>query len=433
VNICVVALGKIGLPLAVQFARSGHQVVGADVDTNTVELVNGGSVPFPGEADLADFLREEIERGSLRATTDTSAAVSESDVVVVVVPLIVDGDKAPDFRALDAATADIASGLRPGTLVVYETTLPVWTTRTRFAPALAQGSGLALGTDLFVAFSPERVYSGRIFSDLRRYPKLVGGIDDQSERRAAEFYEAVLQFDERSDLGQENGVWTLGSAEAAELAKLAETTYRDVNIAFANELAVFAERSGIDVGQVIDACNSQPFSHIHRPGVAVGGHCIPVYPHFLLSNAPEARVVAAARRTNDSMPASVVDRLASSFVSLDGLRVVVLGACYRGGVKETAFSGVFALVETLRERGVHASVHDPLLTDDELVARGLVPYHFGDLCDGAIVQTDHSEYRHLTPRDITGVRVLVDGRNVVDTTEGWEGVTVHRLGVGTSS
>ena len=179
-NICVVALGKIGLPLAVQFARSGHAVIGADISPATVDLVNSGIAPFPGEAHLDDYLAEVVSTGRLAATTDVTEAVRRSEVVVVVVPLIVDRDKQPDFAALDHATAAIGAGLQPSTMVIYETTLPVGTTRRRFAPALSTASGLTLGSDLFVAFSPERVYSGRIFADLSRYPKLVGGVDKAS-------------------------------------------------------------------------------------------------------------------------------------------------------------------------------------------------------------------------------------------------------------
>ena len=135
-------------------------------------------------------------------------------------------------------------------------------------------------------FSPERVLTGRVFADLRKYPKLVGGIDPESEKRGIEFYESVLDFDERDDLPKPNGVWPMGSAEAAEMAKLAETTYRDVNIGLANQFARFADKNGIDVYAVIEACNSQPYSHIHQPGIAVGGHCIPVYPRLYLHNDP---------------------------------------------------------------------------------------------------------------------------------------------------
>ena len=162
--------------------------------------------------------------------------------------------------------------------------------------------------------------------------------------RRRDFYEQVLTFDERPDLARGNGVWDLGSAEAAEMAKLAETTYRDVNIGLANQFALFAETAGIDVHQVIEASNSQPYSHIHQPGIAVGGHCIPVYPRLYLSGDPDATVVRAAREANAAMPGHVVARLAEHLGDLTGLRVAVLGASYRGGVKETAFSGVFDTV-----------------------------------------------------------------------------------------
>jgi len=342
----------------------------------------------------------------------------------VVVPLIVDRDKQPDFGALDHATAAIGAGLRPGTLVVYETTLPVGTTRTRFAPALAAASGLTLGDDLFVAFSPERVYSGRIFADLRRYPKLVGGVDEASTKVAISFYESALQFDPRDDLAQPNGVWNLGSSEAAELAKLAETTYRDINIGFANELARHADQHDIDIFQVIDACNSQPFSHIHRPGIAVGGHCIPVYPHFYLAGDPEAEIPAAARRTNDAMPAYAVGRLAARLGALDGLTVAILGLAYRGGVKESAFSGAFALAEALTAAGATPVVHDPLYSDDEIRAAGFTPFHLGEACDAAIVQADHAEYRSLQSADLGAATVVVDGRRCIGATTDLEIITL---------
>jgi nucleotide sugar dehydrogenase len=243
-------------------------------------------------------------------------------------------------------------------------------------------------------------------------------------------YESVLEFDGRPDLPRPNGVWDLGSAEAAELAKLAETTYRDVNIALANTFAVYAEGAGIDIGAVIDACNSQPYSHIHRPGVAVGGHCIPVYPHLYLSNDPAAVLVRTAREVNAAMPAHVVDRLADALSGLERRTVVVLGAAYRGGVKETAFSGVFPLVEAIETRGGLPVVHDPLYSDAELEALGLVPFHAGDRADGAILQADHAEYSGWGPGEIDGVRCFVDGRGVTTAAQ-WPGV--QHLVIGRSS
>ena len=419
-QICVVALGKIGLPLAVQFAAKGHSVIGADVDERTVALVGAGDVPFPGEADLDVRLKQVVTGGHLSATTDTTAAVAESDAVVIVVPLYVDEQGVPDFAWMDAATQAVAAGLRPGTLVSYETTLPVGTTRSRWAPMLEEGSGLSAGTDFSLVFSPERVLTGRVFADLRRYPKLVGGLDEASARQGVEFYEAVLDFDVRDDLPRPNGVWDLGSAEAAELAKLAETTFRDVNIGLANQFARYADTVGVDVAKVIDACNSQPYSHIHRPGIAVGGHCIPVYPQMYLWNDPTATVVRAAREANLAMPSYAVELLEAAYGDLTGAGVLVLGAAYRGGVKETAFSGVFPLVDVLLARGATPYVSDPMYTAEELTALGL-PAHDGEPVTTAVVQADHAEYRTLATADLPGVRVLVDGRRITDP-ERWSGV-----------
>jgi nucleotide sugar dehydrogenase len=411
-KICVVALGKIGLPLAVQFVAKGHTVIGADIAEPTVRSVNDGVVPFPGEADLDWKLKEAVDAGRLSATTDTAAAVAASEAVVVVVPLFVDGDGVPDFAAMESATADIARGLRPGTLVSYETTLPVGTTRNRWAPLLSRG-GLVAGRDFHLVFSPERVLTGRVFADLRRYPKLVGGIDAESARHGVAFYSAVLDFDDRPDLPRANGVWDLGSAEAAELAKLAETTYRDVNIGLANQFARYADTIDVDIDRVIDACNTQPYSHIHRPGIAVGGHCIPVYPRLYLWNDPAATVVRAAREANAAMPAYAVDLLVAAMGDLTGVGVLVLGAAYRGGVKETAFSGVFATVDELRRRGAVPYVSDPMYTTAELEAHHL-PAHRGEAVEAAILQADHAEYRALTSDHLPGVKVLVDGRRTTD-------------------
>ncbi|MER7414487.1 MULTISPECIES: nucleotide sugar dehydrogenase [Streptomyces] len=411
-----------------QFAAKGHRVTGADVDAGVVACVNDGVEPFPGEEGLAGKLSEAVAAGRLTATTDTTAAVGQADAVVLVVPLFVDERGEPDFGWMDAATRSVAAGLRPGTLVSYETTLPVGTTRERWAPMLEEGSGLAAERDFSLVFSPERVFTGRVFADLRRYPKLVGGIGPASAKDGVRFYESVLDFDERDDLPRPNGVWDLGSAEAAELAKLAETTYRDVNIALANQFARFADRAGIDVDAVIDACNTQPYSHIHRPGIAVGGHCIPVYPRMYLWNDPEAAVVRAARETNAGMPEHAVDLLAEAYGELAGADVLVLGAAYRGGVKETAFSGVFPTVRALRERGARVWVSDPLYTARELADLGLPP-HAGQPVTAAVVQSDHEEYRRLGADRLPGVRVLVDGRRVTDPAL-WAGVRRIVIGDG---
>jgi len=414
-RIVVVALGKIGLPLAVQFASSGHDVVGVDVNQRVVDSINAGVEPFPGEAELQDRLAELIPAGRLRATTDYAEAIPGADAVVLVAPVFVNDETwEPDFTYMDAATKSLAEHLTPGTLVSYETTLPVGTTRNRWKPMLEEGSGLVEGTDFHLAYSPERVLTGRVFADLRKYPKLIGALSDEGNRRAREFYEAVLQFDERPDLPRPNGVWDLGSTEASEMAKLAETTYRDVNIGLANQFGLFAAANGIDVYKVIEACNSQPYSHIHRPGIAVGGHCIPVYPRLYLSTDPDADIVRVARQLNASMPERLVAQTENILGSLTGLKAVVLGAAYRGGVKETAFSGVFPTVQALEDRGAEVSVHDPLYTDDELRGLGFRPYALDTAVDVAVLQTDHAMYRELMPENLPGVKLLVDGRAATD-------------------
>ena len=432
-RIAVVALGKIGLPLAVQYADKGHEVIGVDVNPAVVEAVNAGIEPFPGEAHLAEklaALSPSTGNGALRATTDYAEAIPDADAIVLVVPLFVDDATwEPDFAWMDDATRSLAAHLTPNTLISYETTLPVGTLRGRFKPMIEEISGLKEGTDFHLVFSPERVLTGRVFADLRRYPKLVGGLDEAGTRAGIAFYESVLDFDERDDLPRPNGVWDMGTAEAAEMAKLAETTYRDVNIGLANQFAVYADKAGFDIERVIEACNSQPYSHIHRPGIAVGGHCIPVYPRLYLSTDPDASVVRTARTFNATMPAYVVGRATEVLGSLEGLRVVVLGASYRGKVKETAFSGVFPTVEALREAGAEVLVHDPMYTDDELAGFGWTAYHLGEPVDVAIVQADHPEYRELTPADLPGLRLLLDGRRATDAAA-WTGVPRLTIGGG---
>ncbi len=404
-KVVVVALGKMGLPMAAHIGRAGHEVVGCDIDAAAVGAVNAGLAPFPGEAGLDEAIAELVAAGRLRATTDTTAAVAEGpDLVVAVPPLYVDEHARPDWASLDAAAGAIARGLQQGTVVSLETTVPVGTTRWRFALALEAQSSLRVGVDFDVVFSPERVSTGRVFRDLDTYPKLVGGLHPEGERRGVALYEGFITAEVRS----------MGSAEAAELTKLAETTYRDLNIAFANELAVYADRLALDVAEVIDAANSQPYSHIHRPGVAVGGHCIPVYPHFLLAGDPASRLPRVAREVNETMPAYAVGMLAKRLGSLAGRTILILGVAYRGGVKETAFSGAAALRDELRARGARPVASDPLYSEDELRAAGYEPWREGVGADGAIVQADHAQYRALDPAQLGGATFVVDGRGVLD-------------------
>lgn len=408
-RVAVVGLGKIGLPLAAQFARSGLEVTGCDISLEVVATVNAGRSHVKEEPGLEEMVAQAVREGRLTATTDTPGAVSRCNVVVVIVPLVVDEERNIDYRAVDSAARAVAKGLQRDTLVIFETTLPVGTTRTRLGPMLEEGSGLEVGVDFCLAFSPERVYSGRIFRDLRRYPKVVGGVTPECTAAAERFYGVALQ-----------GAPVLGmrDADTAEFVKLIETTYRDVNIALANAFARFAAERDIPVQEAISAANTQPFSHIHRPGIAVGGHCIPVYPYFLANSSEDEAMslVRRARDVNDGMVAWSLDRL-ESLVGLEGKRVLVLGLAYRENVKETAFSGAVRLLSQLKARGAVPLINDPLYSHEEL-GRYAEPAQLDDLpsFDALVLQAYHNDYRGLDWSSIAGhgCKVVLDGRNALD-------------------
>jgi nucleotide sugar dehydrogenase len=266
-----------------------------------------------------------------------------------------------------------------------------------------------------------------VFEDLRRYPKLVGGITPSSELKAVRFYEDVLDFDPRPDLKRTNGVWPMGSAEASEFAKLAETTYRDVNIGLANQFAKHAHQLGVDIYQIIQGCNSQPFSHIHQPGIAVGGHCIPIYPQMYLLGDRDATIVRAAREQNSMMPRYAAERVLESLGTVEGLNVVILGLAYRGNVKEHAFSGTFDLVDEFRSQGARVSVNDPLYTADEIQKLGLAVYELGQPADVVVLQANHTEYMEVGSQDFPGVSAVLDGRASLKQSN-FPGVTFIQIG-----
>jgi nucleotide sugar dehydrogenase len=402
-RIAVVGTGKIGQPLAALYASRGHDVIGADCSSAVVGAIRAGRATIVNESGLDALVAEANAAGRLSATTDTAEAVAASEAVVVAVPMLIDGRQGLDYRMLDAAFADIARGLQPGTLVLLETTVPVGDTRRRFGACLQRG-GLRLGRDFGLAFSPERVQSGTIFRDLATYPKVVGGVDEESGRRAEQFYRDVLGVP----------VLRLSSSEAAEFCKLAESVYRDVNIGLANELALSAERLGVDIGEVIAAANSEPQSHLHQPGIGVGGHCMPVYPYFLLA-AGEHPIVAAGRAANEAMPAHAVRLLSERLGSLAGRTILILGLAYRPGVKEAMLSPATALASLLEDAGASAIVHDPLFSDAEIRALGLHPSPLAcPEADALVLQTYHPEYRALDLSGYPRCRVVLDGRNALD-------------------
>ncbi len=420
-TIAVIGLGKIGLPLAVQYALRGKRVVGCDINPSIVEKVKGGQTHIYEEPGLATEVATLVQKGLLTATIDTTEAVRQASVVVVIVPVVIDEMHEVNFQGIDAATAAIGAGLQPGTLVIYETTLPVGTTATRFGPILAQSAQLIVGQDFYLAYSPERVSSGRIFHDLHAYPKVVGGVDTASTEAAVAFYQSVLDAE----------IIQMSSTDEAEFVKLIQTTYRDVNIALANEYACFADTHRLDVAAAIAAANTQPYSHIHMPGVGVGGHCIPVYPYFLLSglkraeqfqdmalqtaSLPPLTLPHVARGINDSMAEYAINRIEAVVGPLAQRSVLILGVAYRGDVRETAFTSASLLQDVLKARGAIVYVDDPLFSVNELHALGYTPLSEGyknEIC-AVILQASHTAYTSLDFSMFLHCQVVLDGRRVL--------------------
>jgi nucleotide sugar dehydrogenase len=415
--VAVVGLGKIGLPLAVQYARSGQPVIGCDINPMVVEKINAGQSHIQEEPELIAGVAEAVRNNLLSATCDVTEAVRQARTVVVIVPVVINAHHEVNFDSIDAATTAIGAGLCPGTLVIYETTLPIGTTARRFGPMLEQAAQLKAGHDFLLAYSPERVKSGRIFRDLRTYPKVVGGVNACSTSAAVTFYRSVLDAD----------VIVMSSTDEAEFVKLIETAYRDVNIALANEFACFADTHGLDATVAIAAANTQPESHIHTPGVGVGGHCIPVYPYFLFSSLDEVDLRAHgpelpmlilpryARRINDAMAEYATHRIEAEIGALARQAVLILGVAYRGNVHETAFTCARLLQDALREHGARVYVHDPLFSDDELHALGYTPLPPGLESEirAIILQANHDAYRSFDFSRFKHCQVVFDGRQAL--------------------
>lgn len=416
----VVGAGKMGLPLAVQFARHGWHVTAVDVNRDVVAAINEGRSRVTEEPGLVEGVAEAHAAGRLEATVDATAAMRGADVAVLIVPVMLDDAQQPSYRFIDANFDAIAAGLHPGMTVIFETTLPVGDTRGRFTPRLEAASGLHRERDLFVAFSPERLYSGAVFANLATYPKLVGGIGAESTHRAAAFYDSVLDAE----------IVAMSSAEAAEFSKLADTTYRDVNIALASEFARYADRVGVDIQEVIAAANSQPYSHIHQPGIGVGGHCIPVYPHLMLSRAPDLEIVALSRRVNDAQVSIAVKTIEALLGKLDDMPVLVLGMTYREGVNELAYSRALPLIERLSFHGANVAAYDPLLSPAEISRCCATAYKWGDGGGfrAIVTQTADPLWRSIDFSLFPELAVLLDGRNSMRDVE--LPPSVHYLGIG---
>jgi nucleotide sugar dehydrogenase len=402
-TVSVIGAGKMGLPVACVFASRGAHVIVCDVNQRVVDEINKGISPID-EPGVPELLSETVTSGALRATTDTTSAAAISDVVVILVPVLLTPDRQADLAIIEGVAQVLATAIRPGTMISIETTLPVGGTRR--IGKIIDGGGLEAGRDFDLVFSPERVKSKFVLRNLQINPKIVGGITAEAAARGQAFYAEYLGAP----------VDNVGSLETAEFAKLAGMVYRDVNIALANELATYAEAQPIDFERARAAANTDGEAALLVPGIGVGGHCTPVYPHFLINDSIErgapARLAQMSREINDLQPASALDRIERVTGSLSGRRVVILGLGFRPGVKEHANSPAFPLFQGLRERGAVPVVLDPLYTKDEIASHGL---EAGDVAgaDVAILVTAHEAFRGVLPALArAGAHAVFDGRRL---------------------
>jgi len=410
VPVAVYGLGKMGLPLAAVYAAVTGDTVGVDVDPAVVSAVEHGESPVEREPGLDDLVADVVAAGDLRATTDGKRAAAAAAVHVLMVPTLLTDDDEPDLRLLDEVATTVGRGLSPGDAVFVESTVPPRTTADRVVPALTAESGLSPDA-IGAAACPERTVSGQALSDIQgTHPKVVGGVDDESTRVAELVYGEIT----------DNEVVATDDAATAEAVKVFEGVYRDANIAVANQLATFAREMDVDVREAIAVANTQPFCDLHDPGPGVGGHCIPVYPHFLAGAFDaDASLLRAARETNDGMyefaVANLEAVLAAEGVDLDGADVLVLGVTYKANVKELRNAPALALIRELDARGATVRAVDPLVDDWSAVA-GATPLSLSEATtrshDGVVLVTPHDEFADLDWDALEAP--ILDGRDAID-------------------
>jgi len=426
VTVAVYGLGKMGLPLACVYAQKGAKVVGVDINSAVVAKVNQGICPVEGEPGLPELLKSVVAQKRLSATTDGAAAARESDVLIILVPTLLDQSKNPDLTAIVAAAEVIASGLSCGDFVVLESTVPPRTTRDVLLPILKE-SGLT-EEEFGLAHCPERTMSGRAIKDIcGSYPKVMGGVNQRSTATAAAIYSVINQ----------KGVVKVSDATTAEMVKISEGIFRDVNIALANELALACQDMWVNPEEVFHVAN-EPYDEIsgrhhfnfHRPGAGVGGHCIPVYPYFLTKTArTDTSLIEMARRVNEAMPYRVVDLVVEGLneikKSVNESKILLLGLAFRGGVKEARYSPALAIIQKLKLLKADVYLYDPLFEPEEIAGTGARSGNGFEGMDCLVIVTDHPEFKDFNWQQIAlqmNSKVIVDGRQVVKPEE------VKRLG-----
>lgn len=394
-KICVIGLGYIGLPTAAMFANAGHQVTGVDKKPEIVEALNKGEILIEEEG-LADFIKNTVSSGNLKGSTKIESA----DVFIVSVPTPITKEKKADMRFVAGATEDIVPVLKKGDLVILESTSPVGTVDSLMKPILDK-SGLEAGVDYNLGHSPERVIPGKILYELVHNSRVAGGYTPACAKRIAELYKSFVE-----------GEIYETDARTAEMAKLSENTFRDVNIAFANELAKICEQQGINVWELIEICNKHPRVNIHQPGPGVGGHCIAVDPWFIVEKEPSlAQIINLSRNTNDGMPSYVAKRCGEMLGGLAGKNITILGTTYKPDVDDMRESPIIYLRGILERLDAKVRVQDPFVA-------GKVQGVYADVneaclnADLIILGVNHRQYKEL---DFEGLAKIVRTKNFFDT------------------
>lgn len=396
-KVCVIGLGYIGLPTASILANKGYQVLGVEVRPDVVDTINRGQIHIE-EPDLDILVRSAVNSGQLRA----ALAPEPADVFIICVPTPAREDHSPDLSYVEAASQGLRSFVRPGNLIVLESTSPPRTTERIVAPC-AVPPGMTVGRDVFVAHCPERVLPGRILLEAVQNDRVVGGMTAACAERAKAFYETFV-----------NGNVLATSAIAAEITKLVENSYRDVNIAFANELSVFCDRFDLDPWEVISLANRHPRVNILNPGPGVGGHCISVDPWFLVHAAPELTpLIRTAREVNDRKPHHVVEHVVKLAGQFATPKIGCLGLTYKADVDDLRESPSLEIVRELRSRGVgEVLACDPYVSPERFTE---FPLHtLSDVlaqCPMLVLLTDHRPFRDV-PRRVLQEKVVVDTRGV---------------------
>lgn len=414
-KICVLGLGYIGLPTAAMFATHGFEVIGVDTDPNVVNIINHGDVHIR-EPGLRTLVQAAVKSGNLFARSEPERA----DVFIIAVPTPLKAKRA-DLSHVESAARSIVPHLEKGNLAILESTSPPTTTENLVALILEQ-SGLKAGVDFYLAHCPERVLPGNILKEIIENDRIIGGINFKSAEKAKELYSTFVE-----------GKIYLTDARTAELVKIMENTYRDVNIALANELSNICAKLGIDAWEVIELANKHPRVNFLRPGPGVGGHCLAVDPWFIVEKVPEtAKLIRLSREINDNQPAVVVEIIDEMTKGIPEPKITVLGVAYKGNVDDPRESPAIAIIDMLKERECKLGIYDPHVTNFEYELSGLEEAF--EKSDCAVLIADHKEFKYLSPEELGK---LMRTKQVLDTRkclnlEKWKaaGFKVRLLGKG---